>query len=186
MEQEGAGVSSDPDETRNTVSPLSKAELIEMFMKMENVIKTEISSMRSDMSHLLGRVEEMEETADSQAKEIQNLKEQMKKMQYDNRALIYKLEEQENQSRRQNLRVRDLSEQQNEDLRKKMQRLFNLVLGKKDEILRIDRVHRIRKPPNMRQDIPRDIIVKFHSYEDKEKIWTNLRGAPPSAMTTKS
>lgn len=154
---------------------------MEMFTKMKNVIKTEISSVRSDMSHLLRRVEEMEETADSQVKEIQDLKEQMKKMQHDNRVLIYKLEEQENQSRRQNLRIRDLPEQQNEDLRNKLQKLFNPILGRReDEVLRIDRVHRIRKPPNMRQDIPRDVIVKFHAYEDKEKIRTNLRGAPLS------
>lgn len=146
MEQEGAGVMNDSEEIRNAIPFISKAEMTEMFTKLENVIKSEILSVQSDISHLLRRVEEIEETTDSQAKEIQDLKVQMKKIQDDNRLLIYKLEEQENQSRRQNLHIRDLPEQQNEDLRDKLQKIFNPILGRReDEVLRIDRVHRIRK-----------------------------------------
>lgn len=96
------------------------------------------------------------------------------------------MEEQENQSRRQNLHIRSLPEQQNENLGNKMQKILNPILGiREDEVLRIDRVHRIRKPSNMKQDIPGDVIVKFHSYEVKEKIWNNLRGAPPVRFENK-
>lgn len=48
-----------------------------------------------------------------------------------------------------------------------------------DEELKIDRAHRIRKPPGVREDVPRDVIIKFHLYEDKAKIWSKLRGIHP-------
>lgn len=61
-----------------------------------------------------------------------------------------------------------------------MKYIFNPLLGRSlDEELKIDRVHGIRKPPSVREDVPRDIIVKFHQYEDKAKIWSKLRGIRP-------
>lgn len=41
--------------------------------------------------------------------------------------------------------------------------------------LKLDRVHRIRKPPEIRGDAPRDVIVRFHNYADKEQISANLK-----------
>lgn len=91
--------------------------------------------------------------------------------------MLLKLEEQENQNRRQNLRIRSIPEQRGEDLFAIMKEIFNPPLGRnKEEDLKLDRVHRIRKPPNIKEDTPRDIIVRFHQYEDKNKIWKSLRG----------
>lgn len=54
-EQEGAGAMSDMEESRNPAFSINKIEMIEMFTKLENVIKSEILNVRSDMSHLLRR-----------------------------------------------------------------------------------------------------------------------------------
>lgn len=124
------------------------------------------------MGHLLRRVEEVEEVSGKQSQEISDMKMQMRRMQNDHRDILYKLEEQENQSRRQNLRIRALPEQQGEDLLLKMKKILNPILDRGlDEDLKIDRVHRVRKTPGRREEIPRDVIVKFHLYEDKTRIW---------------
>lgn len=105
---------------------------------------------------------------------------QMKRMQIDHRDILCKLEEQENQSRRQNLRIRALPEKQGDDLVTKLKKIFNPILDwRLDEDLKIDRVHRVRKPPGLREEIPRDVIIKFHLYEDKARIWSKLRGVSP-------
>lgn len=132
------------------------------------------------MGHLLRRVEEAEELTGKQAQEILDLKTQISKLQIDQRDVLYKLEEQENQSRRQNLWIRALPEQQGEVLALKMKKLFNPMLDRRvDEDIKIDHVHRIRKPPGLREDLPRDVIIKFHLFEDKAKIWSKLRGVHP-------
>lgn len=105
-------------------------------------------------------------------------------MQTVHRDILYKLEDQENQNRRQNLRIRALPQQNREDLDKKIKKKkFNLVLGRGEgDDLKIDRVHRVRKPPGLNEDVPRDVIVKFHLYEDKAKIWSKLSGLPHCNM----
>lgn len=104
----------------------------------------------------------------------------MKRMQIDHRDILCKLEEQENQSRPQNLRIRALPEKQGDDLVTKLKKIFNPILDRRlDEDLKIDRVHRVRKPPGLREEIPRDVIIKFHLYEDKARIWSKLRGVSP-------
>lgn len=82
----------------------TKIELLEMFAKLETVIKTEILNVRTDMGHLLKRVEIVEEVSEKQNQKIVELKQQVRNLELAQRDTLYKLEEQENQSRRQNLR----------------------------------------------------------------------------------
>lgn len=147
---EGAVASCTLEVQSNMEVGLNRTEMLELLAKLESVIKTEIMSVRTDMGQLLQRVEEVEEIAVKQVKEILDLQEQISKMQIENRMMAYKIEEQENQSRRQNLRIRSIPEQLNEDLGDKMRKIFNPVLGRREEeLLRIDRVHRVRKPPDL-------------------------------------
>lgn len=158
----------------------TKTEIQDMFVNLEKVIKAEILNVRTDMGHLLARVEGMEKEVEQQGGEIATLKKQVKTLQRGHRELLFKMEEQENQNRRQNLRIRLLPEHRDEDLFLVCKELFNPLMGKNpDSDLKIDRVHRIRKPHNLRGDTPRDIIVKFHQFEDKANIWARLRGARP-------
>lgn len=48
----------------------TKLEMSEMFIRMENSIKTENSTLRADLGQLLMQVEDTEGRADKQAQEI--------------------------------------------------------------------------------------------------------------------
>lgn len=158
----------------------TKTEIQEMFGKLEKVLKAEVLNLRTDLGYLLKRVEVVEEVTEQHTVNMEELKTQIQYLQTGQRELLLKLEEQENQNRRQNLRIRALPERRGEDLFAIMKEIFNPLLGRdKKEDLKVDRVHRVRKPPNMKEEIPRDIIVRFHQYEDKDKIWKSLRGAQP-------
>lgn len=57
-----------------------------------------------------------------------------------------------------------------------MQDLFNPMLGREEvETLKLDRVHRITRYQPKVDDDPRDVIVRFHYYEEKAKIMENIR-----------
>lgn len=168
-----------PAETQQDRLLPTKGEIAEMFARLEASIKEEISIVHENMSHILKRVEEVESVTDKQGVEIQKLKQQMEAMQIEQRNIRYKLEDQENRSRRKNLRIRGLPESQGEaeNLQEKMEVIFKDLINPSEvsRKLKLDRVHRIRKPPEIRGDAPRDVIMQFHNYLDKEQINSNLR-----------
>lgn len=157
----------------------TKGEIAEMFAKLEASIKEEISTVHENMSHILKRVEEVENTMDKQEVDIKNLITQMEALRIEQRNTRYRMEDQENRSRRKNLRIRGLPETQGEkeNLQDKMEEIFKDLRKPSDDSnkLKVDRVHRIRKPAEIREDVPRDVIVRFHNYQDKEEISSNLR-----------
>lgn len=82
------------------------------------------------------------------------------------------MEDRDNQNRRQNLRIRGLPETtQEEDLKAIVEKVIGPLIEKTTDTFKIERVHRIRKPKNIAKDIPRDVIVRFHYYDDKAQIW---------------
>lgn len=40
-------------------------------------------------------------------------------------------------------------------------------------------MHRVRKPATLAAEIPRDIIARFHYFQDKEQIWQSLKNKQP-------
>lgn len=131
----------------------TKTDMAEMLSRLENAIKEEITTLSVDLGHVLARVEATEERTENQAQELSKIKEQVRLMQLDQRKILYKLEVQENQNRRQNLRIRAVPEERGEDLRKIMSKIFNPVLDKSmEEGLKIERIHRVRKPKNIAED----------------------------------
>lgn len=57
-----------------------------------------------------------------------------------------------------------------------MQDLFNPMLGREAaEILKLDRVHKIIRYQSQADDRPRDVIVRFHFFEEKSKIIENIQ-----------
>lgn len=94
-------------------------------------------------------------------------------MQVDQRKILYKIEDQENQNIRQNQRICSPPEERGEDLRKIMNIIFNPVLNKGvEDSLNIERFHELRKPKNITDDRPKDIIVRSQLYEDKAEIYS--------------
>lgn len=45
--------------------------------------------------------------------------------------------------------------------------------------IKIERAHRLRRPRELPQENPRNIIVHFTNWEDKNQLWQNLRGKSP-------
>lgn len=100
--------------------------------------------------------------------------------------MAYKLEDQKNINRRNNLIIRCLPEPtQGEDLMRKMQIIFNPVQGREEtELIKIERVHRIRRPKGISMETPRNKIGRFLDFREKNLIWGNLRGKPPLEYKT--
>lgn len=150
---------------REGVMP-TKNEIAEMFARLETFIRAETEAIRGDMGHILRRVEEAEMVAESQKTEMGNLRSQIEEMQREQRDLRYKLEDQENRSRRKNLRIRGLPEPQGEgeNLQEKIDQIFGGLIKPDDKSIKLDRVHRLKKPAEISRETPRDVIVRFHNY----------------------
>lgn len=157
----------------------TKREMVEMFARLEAIIKSEIGAIRQDLGHTLKRVEELEITTDTQGTEINVLKQQIEEIQREQRNLRYRLEDQENRNRRKNLRIRGLPEKEGgkENLQEIIDQIFGDRLDPTENRskIKLDRAHRVRKPVEIRGDAPRDVIVRFHNFQDKEKIKSSLR-----------
>lgn len=62
-----------------------------------------------------------------------------------------------------------------------MDKVFGRMLGLAEtEKIKFERIHRIRKPAEMAGDILRDVIERFHKFQDKEQIWTSLKSNQPA------
>lgn len=66
--------SSSMEEQTNISQMPTKMEMMKMFVKLENSMKSEISVVSVDMGHLWRRVEEAEEKTEKQSQEILELK----------------------------------------------------------------------------------------------------------------
>lgn len=168
-------------EQQNTVQLPTKTDMERMFAALENSLKTEMAVIHKDMGHMLERVEKVEKKTDFHAKMIKELKGEIKTLKLEHKEQAYRAEDQENRDRRKNLRIRGLPEpSQTENLKEVIGRVFNpIILKEESNEIKIERVHRIRRPQGMSIDIPRDIIVRFESWEVKNHIWRNLKGKSP-------
>ena len=158
----------------------TKVELEGMLKRLENVIREEVSALRTDITYMLERVEKAEAKIEQQDSELNELKNQFHTLKQNQRQLQYRLEDQENRNRRKNLRIRSIKEEKGEDLRKILNNLFlPLLENGAEEPLKIERVHRVGRIRGGGGNWPRDIIVRFRYFEDKAVVWSKLRRKPP-------
>lgn len=145
--------------------------MADMFAKLEHSLKTDMATLYGDLGQILTREEDTERRLDTHIQVINKLKEEI--LQTEQRNVPYKIKVQENRNRRKNLRIRGLPEaSQEEDLIDIMNKIFNPLLGRAvSESLKTERVQRIRRPQSVMKETQRDIIVRFHSYEEKAQIW---------------
>lgn len=148
-----------------------------MFHSLERSIKKEIAAVRTDMSHILARVEETEQRQETNEHAITELQDTVKQLALAHRANLYKLEDLENRSRRNNLRIRGLPEAtRDSDLEATIRGVLNMILGRAaTESLRFDRIHRALRPRNLAVELPRDVICRLHYFEDKNAVMIKLR-----------
>lgn len=93
----------------------TKTELASLFAGLERSIKKELSAVRSDLSHVLERVEETELRLDRHATAIRALQNTTRTLSIAHRMALYKIEDQENRNRRNNIRIRGLPEATGDD-----------------------------------------------------------------------
>lgn len=88
--------------------------------------------------------------------------------------MAYKLEDQENRNKEKPENLPEATQREDLEIMKK---IFNPLLGRAmSEPLKIEKVHRFKRPLGIPIETPRDIIVRFHNYEEKAQIWGSLRG----------
>lgn len=152
-----------------------------MFLGLECSIKKERSTVRWDLSQVLERMEEMEQSLDRHAAAIRSLQTTTPNLTIAHRMALYKIEDQENRKRRNNIRIRGLPEATgDDDLLPSLRGIFNVLLGRTaDHPLKIDRAHRDLRPRNLSSETLRDIICRVHYYEEKELIMRKAREKAP-------
>lgn len=78
------------------------------------------------------------------------------------------------------MRIRSVPERRGEDLRKVIGEFFSPILGiVAEDFPNIERVHQVGRSEANRPNRTRDIIARFRFFEDKAKIWVNIRGKTP-------
>lgn len=109
--------------------------LAEMLLKMEISLKKDIAAVRTDIGHVLKRVEETEDRLGEHEQRLEGMSKQIRDLQKANRSLLYKLKDQENRSRRRNLRIKGLPEKYGkEDLVPVLQQLLNPLLDRETTV----------------------------------------------------
>ena len=125
------------------------------ILKCENETVNEVKGeLKTEIKSLETKVLELESTIKQQDEKISGLE-------------IY--------SRRDNLIIEGIPESPNEDIKSKILTFFVDKLGVSNgKDISISRVHRLGKPPHTTPHSvkrPRSVIVRFHYFPDREKIW---------------
>ena len=170
------------EETQDMTLLPTKMEMEGMFAALERSLKSQMERMERNMGHILERVEEeVEKKVDYNVTSVKKLEDEIKALKINQREQAYKLEEQENRDRRKNIRIRGVPETtEAEDLSETIRKICNPILEREiTSPLKIERAHRIRRARERAQEYPRDIIVRFESWEEKNQLWRKLRGKSP-------
>ena len=115
---------------------------------------------------------------------IKNKDETINKLEQRVTSLEYGLDEMEQYSRRNSLRISGVMETESEDVVKKAMELFNDTMGVTVEEDKIDRIHRVGKKTEDATK-PRQILVKFATYQVRNKVMRKRSVLKPDQKHTK-
>ena len=109
-------------------------------------------------------------------KELENLKIKNVQLESSIIKLTGQITYQEDYSRRNNLRFEGITESNSENWEQTQFKIKKLLHEKFDmPNVPIERAHRLKKIPGQNNAIPRTIVVRFNSFDDREKILRNAR-----------
>lgn len=93
-----------------------------------------------------------------------------------------KMADLEDKSRRNNVKISGIPESvQQQDLSNYVSQLFNTVMSNMSALdLKVDRIHWLPKPTYLSDNIPRDVILRFHFYYAKERLSSRQRDQIPA------
>ncbi|CAH2295949.1 Hypothetical predicted protein [Pelobates cultripes] len=114
---------------------------------------------------------------DDLSKADNELDEKFIKLEEENRKLWHKVADLEDRSRRNNARFRGVQESvEANKIVEYITTLCTILLPSMDKSCwGIERAHRLPKPARFTLDIPRDIIVCFYRYTEKEALFSAIR-----------
>jgi len=151
-----------------------------------NDLRTDISSIKKDISQIRIMTDSVEKSLQGVSKTVTELEHRAKLSETEVNLLKYKytsLQERvikmEAYSRKDNLLISGITEPEKEtdlDCLKSVYNVFSNTLGIPDaQNMRIVRCHRLGSPRNNQTKKPRTIIVKFHWFGDRVKVWENRK-----------
>ncbi|XP_029448605.1 uncharacterized protein LOC115086312 [Rhinatrema bivittatum] len=171
----------------------TRTEIRTWFIELRSDLQTQKSEilarmeeMKEDLNGMGRRVDELDLRADNQSAHLDNLRQTTTHLTSEMETMAEKLEDLENRSRRSNLRIRGVPESDlyTDCLKTATAICSDLISshGGSSEgatastLVDLERAHRALGP--RRDNKPRDIILKFLNYRQKEEVITLARANP--------
>ncbi|CAH2225028.1 Hypothetical predicted protein [Pelobates cultripes] len=182
------------DPTSNPSAPLTIGSLRNMLKEATSDIKCyvaeeiskNLAGLRADVKALNSgtdqtevRIKTLTAASTSQSQEISYLHGRLT-------AMEDSLEDLNNRSWRNNIRLCGLPEAvQPEALITTLKSIFSAMAPELPlTLLEMDRAHRALRPPNLNLSTPRDVIIRLHYFQTKEKLMQLARDRPPKYKDT--
>ncbi|XP_053572040.1 solute carrier organic anion transporter family member 4A1 [Bombina bombina] len=166
---------------------VSKQDITSSFDKlwakmdaMHTSMNESLNYIKKDISDLGARVESLEENNDNIIEDVETAVQQTAQQQQVVNELLDKLEDMENRSRRCNIRLKGIPESITPtDLPSYLHQLFCAITGvNTSTVIEIERAHRALKPKPKADFPPRDVIVAFLRFPEKDKILRDAAKQP--------
>lgn len=136
-------------------------------------IRTSLETISAALDSHNQKIKTIEDTLTTHSDELTEITTRLDQLEKANAALASKAEDLENRSRRQNLRIVGLPEGlEGRSPLEFISELLQTVIGHKvfPTSPELDRAHRTPAPKPALGQRPRAIIVRFHRYQDKERV----------------
>ncbi|XP_053556210.1 probable ATP-dependent RNA helicase DDX60 [Bombina bombina] len=147
-------------------------KLWEKLDSMHTFMTTSLNDIKQEIKDLGSRVETLEENRDNLVEDVEMTVQQVSEQQQVVTDLLDKIEDMENRSRRSNIRLKGIPESITAaELPSYLHQLFCAITGVDQSTeIEIERAHRALRPKPKADNPPRDVIVAFLRFPEKDKI----------------
>lgn len=154
----------------------TKEDFKTLLAEVKDTCRTEIASIRQDLTAIADRVDALETAHDSTRSYVAELQTHSSVQATALKETRRHLEDLDNRGRRNNIRIRGLPEAEGrEDLQLILESIFNKLRDVPlTTPIKLDRVHRALRPKSASTQ-PRDVICCVHDYMVKEAIMAKAR-----------
>lgn len=149
----------------------TRMDIEALILRLEETHRRDIQEVRGEVSTLADRITSGEELVTTLERRVLALEQSRGQHRDTAIALELHLEDVEDRIRRQNLRLRGIPEEtEMETLGDAVLGVCRMILGDRDADIQLDRVHRALGPHSTDPSRPRDVVVRFHRYIQKESV----------------
>ena len=161
--------------------PLSDTMLKDMLVSLRSSLHADMMEcmrgFKADVQELGGRVDHVEQKMGEFASSFNSLVDAHNDQEDELAWLKTKVSDLEDRSRRNNVKIRGVPESVlPHQLQQYAQDLMKLLVPDlSDADLAIDRIHRLPKPSYLPENIPRDVLMRVHFFQIKERFMMSFR-----------